>query len=207
MKKNLLDTLSVLGRRLQFPHNCILNQAEEQKNISINASAGTTTIDNKYCFLPSFTQYFDDDPSEIVKYTPLLGLPELRQAYKDRILMQNNLLPNLIGLPIITNGITHALNLARELFLDPNDELLIHDMYWENNDLIFKVLGQVNIKKYSMFSANKFNIIGFREMLYSRSNISRPNFIFFNFPNNPTGYTPDYEEMHSTSCYGAEKWL
>uniref|UniRef100_UPI00300288F8 hypothetical protein n=1 Tax=Anunuuluaehu liula TaxID=3049639 RepID=UPI00300288F8 len=59
------------------------------------------------------------------------------------------------------------------------------------------IFGQVNLRKYSMFSANKFNIIGFREMLCGKSNNSRPKFVFFNFPNNPKGYTTSYQQMQS----------
>jgi len=186
------DFLSNKGKRISFPEKCILNQAEQQQTMKINASMGISAIDGQVCYLPSITQFFNAEPHEVVKFSPLCGFHELRNLYKERIIKQNNLFQYHISLPIITNGITHALALARDLFFDPGECLIVHDMYWENYDLMFQEIGEVVIKKYNMFQNDLFDIDSLKKCLLK--NLSNKKIsLLFNFPNNPTGYTPSQE--------------
>ncbi|MCL2925136.1 MAG: aminotransferase class I/II-fold pyridoxal phosphate-dependent enzyme [Trichodesmium sp. MAG_R04] len=189
----IFKRLSKVGQRVSFPEHSILHQAFVNKETKYNASVGTTTLDKKFLHLPSLTKYYNLPPSDVVNYTPIQGLYDLRLLYKERICSQNNLDGNLFGTPIITNGITNALQISSQLFLNPNDSVIIHNKYWENYDLIFNKIAGAIIKPYSMFNSDsKFDLESFEKILIQQTNNI---FLIFNFPNNPTGYSPDRQTI------------
>jgi aspartate/methionine/tyrosine aminotransferase len=65
------------------------------------------------------------------------------------------------------------------------------DIYWENYNLIFKNGYGAEFDSFPFFSGNGFNLKGFEETI-SKSNGKK--IVFFNFPNNPVGYTVSESE-------------
>ena len=93
------------------------------------------------------------------------------------------------SLPIVTGGVTHALSLVGDMFLDRGDTVLLPDKFWENYDLLYSVRMQAQLGLFPIFSAaGGFNVEGLRQELAARPEGSK-TMLVLNFPNNPTGYS------------------
>ncbi len=142
-------------------------------------------------FLPSIMRYFNDlTPGETLTYAPATGRPDLRTAWREDLLRKN---PSLAGksfsLPIVTSGVTHALSLVGDLFVDKGDMVLLPDKFWENYELLFGVRLQAQLGVYPFFNASGgFNVEALRQALATRAG-SWKTLLILNFPNNPTGYS------------------
>ena len=44
-----------------------------------------------------------------------------------------------IGLPIVTNALTHGLSIIADLFVNPGDVLVTTEQYWGNYNTVFQV--------------------------------------------------------------------
>ena len=92
-------------------------------------------------------------------------------------------------LPIVTSGVTHALSLVGDLFVDKGDMVLLPDKFWENYELLFGVRFQAQLALYPFFNASGgFNVEALRQALATRAG-SWKTILILNFPNNPTGYS------------------
>jgi len=189
--------LSELGRRLYFPKGILAQAAEaKEKATRFDATIGIAREKGKAMFLPSVMQYFPAlAPGETLTYAPATGQPALRKQWRELLLTKN---PSLAGksfsTPIVTSGVTHALSLAGDLFLDKRDTLLLPDKYWENYDLLFSVRFQARIATYSFFNrAGGFNVQALARAL-ARRPAGAKTVLILNFPNNPTGYSIRKEE-------------
>jgi aspartate/methionine/tyrosine aminotransferase len=184
--------LSRLGKRLYFPKG-ILAQSEEakQKAKTCNATIGIATEQGKPMYLPSIMKYFDQlGPGDALTYAPALGRPDLRQAWKKHLLEKNpSLKASSISTPIVTGGVTHALSLIGDLFVDRDDMVLLPDMFWENYELQFGVRYGGQLAVFPSFNASgSFNVEAFRQAMATRAG-SWKTIVILNFPNNPTGYS------------------
>ena len=76
-------------------------------------------------------------PSDSFLYAPSFGLPKLREEWGKLLTIKN---PGLKGKtfsqPVVTAALTHALSIAGYMFLDPGDEVIIPDLYWDNYELV-----------------------------------------------------------------------
>jgi aspartate/methionine/tyrosine aminotransferase len=189
--------LSALGRRLYFPKG-ILSQGAEAKAKAkrMNATIGIATEGRSPMRLPSLEQHLADlDPGEAVDYAPPAGRPGLRERWREKLLAEN---PALRGkrfsLPITTQAITHGLALAGELFVDPGDELLLPDKFWENYRLLYEVKLGARIRTFPFFAGKGFDTAGFARALAAAG---EKLVVLLNFPNNPTGYVPTPPEAEA----------
>jgi len=90
--------------------------------------------------------------------------------------------------PIVTSGVTHALSLVGDLFVDKDDMVLLPDKFWENYELLYGVRYQAQLAIYPFFNASGgFNVEALRQALATRAG-SWKTILVLNFPNNPTGY-------------------
>jgi hypothetical protein len=148
---HVYEMLSDLGRRLYFPKGILAQSAEaKEKAKRFDATIGIAREGGKPMFLQSVMKHFTDlSPAEALNYSPATGNPELRKVWRDHLLARN---PSLIGksfsLPIVTSGVTHALSLVGDLFIDPGTVLLLPDKFWENYELLFGVRLQAQIVLY-----------------------------------------------------------
>jgi aspartate/methionine/tyrosine aminotransferase len=184
--------LSEFGKRLFFPKGILAQSAEaKDKAKRHDATIGIARENGKPMFLPTVMHYFNDlSPAEALTYAPATGRPDLRKKWRDELLQKN---PSLAGksfsMPIVTSGVTHALSLVGDLFVDKGDMVLLPDKFWENYELLFGVRLQAQPGLYPFYNAaGGFNTEALRQALATRAG-SWKTVLILNFPNNPTGYS------------------
>lgn len=195
---NVLQMLSGLGKSLYFPKIGILSQGAEakQKANRYNATIGIATENGVPMHLGVIQRTLSSyDPKDIYEYAPPAGKQELRTVWKEKMVKEN---PSLAGvktsLPIVTNALTHGLSIVADLFADAGDAIVVPDKNWENYELTFGVRRGAEMVYYPLYNAdNRFNADGLRDALLARKDQGKA-IVLLNFPNNPTGYTPDAEE-------------
>ena len=196
----LLNSLSHYGEKLFFPKG-ILAQTQEAstKAHKFNATIGIAKEGGDPMHLRCCQTLFDDHfkPSEVYPYASSYGHMELRQLWAAHQKERNpGLNQSTCTLPIVTNGLTHGLSVAGQLFIDPDDTVLLSDKLWGNYRMIFgnKLRGQLDYYKLFDSQLKKLNTKSIEEKL--RETGSQKTILILNFPNNPTGYTPSQEEAH-----------
>ena len=189
----ILDMLSDFGKRIYFPKGILSQSAEAKKQANkTNATIGIATENGEPMNLPSIRKFIGSIlPKDSFNYAPASGKPELREAWKEKILADNPLLRDKdLSNPILTNGLTHGLSLCADLFLDPGDILILPDKMWGNYRLIASVRYGAEIKTYPFYNADGgFDTAAFRAALMENGSENGKLVILLNFPNNPTGYT------------------
>ena len=190
---NVLSMLSERGKAIFFPRKGILGQGAEAKGSEINATIGTALEDDGSplvldCVLKSLNL-----PKTSFLYAPSFGNPDLRKAWKEQIVRKN---PSLAGKqfsnPVVTCALTHAISCAGYLFLDPGDEVIIPDLYWDNYELVFENSCGAKIKTFNTFKDGGFDTEALKAALAESK--SQKKVVLLNFPNNPTGYTATEKE-------------
>ncbi|TCP29205.1 aspartate/methionine/tyrosine aminotransferase [Scopulibacillus darangshiensis] len=190
--------LSDLGKQIYYPKEGILSQSAEakQKANKFNATIGIALENNE----PMHLQVIQDTlssfaPKDIYNYAPPAGKPELRTAWRNKMLSENpSLKGKEFGNPIVTNALTHGLSITADLFVDEGDSIIIPDKNWENYKLTFGIRRKAEIISYPFYDKNeKFNAAGLRQAVLNQKHKGKA-IVILNFPNNPTGYTPGIEE-------------
>jgi len=207
---NVWAMLSEFGKRLYFPKGILAQSAEaKEKAKRYDATIGIARENGKPMFLPSVMRYFKDlSPGDVLPYAPATGRADLRKKWREELLRKN---PGLAGksfsTPIVTSGVTHALSLVGDLFVDKGDMVLLPDKFWENYELLFGVRFQAQLALYPFFNAaGQFNIEALRQALATRAG-SWKTILVLNFPNNPTGYSiskSEAQEITTALCESAE---
>ncbi|MCS7458914.1 aminotransferase class I/II-fold pyridoxal phosphate-dependent enzyme [Paenibacillus doosanensis] len=195
---HVFDMLSSLGKQIYFPKVGILSQSAEakQKAKKFNATIGTALENGKPMHLKVIQDTLSAyDPKDIYEYAPPAGKPELRSAWREKMLEENpSLRGKSLGNPIATNALTHGLSIVADLYADAGDAVIIPDKNWENYELTFGIRRGAEIVYYPLYnSERKFNAEGLRSALLAQKDKGKA-IVVLNFPNNPTGYTPGVEE-------------
>jgi len=197
VNRDALEMLSTLGRELFFPKGILSQSAEAKKHARrFNATIGTAldqgTAMNLACVMTALAGLSPDDA---LLYAPATGLPDLRQAWLRKILVDN---PSLEGkpfsLPLVTCGLTHGLSLVGDLFVEPGDALLLPDKIWGNYRLLFGLRHGADIRQYAFFKGDGFDVESFTAVLEETCAEKSKVVVLLNFPNNPTGYSPTEAE-------------
>lgn len=195
---HVYEMLSTLGKSLYFPKLGILSQSAEarQKAHTHNATIGIALENGKPMHLPVIQETLSAyDPRDLYDYAPPAGKPELRAVWRDKLLREN---PSMNGrtfhLPIVTNALSHGLSIVADLFADAGDAVILPDKNWENYELTFGIRRGATMLTYPLYNADgRFNAAGLRDAIFSQRERGKA-IVLLNFPNNPTGYTPDAEE-------------
>ncbi|MGI2295440.1 aminotransferase class I/II-fold pyridoxal phosphate-dependent enzyme [Paenibacillus sp. GXUN7292] len=192
------EMLSSLGKAIYFPKVGILSQSAEAKTKAskFNATIGIATEGGKPMHLEVIQETLSAyEPKDIYEYAPPAGKPELRSAWKAKMIKDNpSLATKNFGNPIVTNALTHGLSIVADLFADADDAVIIPNKNWENYELTFGVRRGAVIVEYPLYNdAMKFNSTGLREALFAQKDKGKA-IVILNFPNNPTGYTPGPKE-------------
>ena len=192
------EMLSGLGKRMYFPSKGILSQSAEAKKLAgnFNATIGTAlenkTAMNLPCVMDSLPGI---PPNDALLYAPSYGIKSLREAWKAKILHDN---PSLAGvpfsLPVVTNGLTQALSLVGDLFVDPGDVVLMPDLNWDNYLLNFDDRLQADLRFFPLFNRDGGMGVDGLKALLDQAKPGEKRLVILNFPNNPTGYTPSEAE-------------
>jgi aspartate/methionine/tyrosine aminotransferase len=189
----LLGMLSEMGRNLFFPKGILSQSAEaKQKAHRLNATIGIATEAGKTMAFDSVRSAIEPIPAEAaLTYAPSFGILELRTLWRERLIQKNpSLASKAISLPVVTCGITHAVSVFADLFVDPGDVVVIPDMYWGNYNLILQLRKGAVFSHFSLFSKDGgFDLESFKTAVSAAARDREKIIVLLNFPNNPTGYT------------------
>ncbi len=195
---HVYDMLSSVGKNLFFPKGILSQSAEaKEKAHRFNATIGMATEKGDTMFLPSIMDMLNDiSPAEALTYAPSFGIMPLRKAWKEEIYRKNpSLTGKEISLPVTCNAITHCLSVVSDMWVDPDDVIILPDKMWGNYNLIFGVRKGAVIKNYTFFDpAGGFNMNAFKICVEKEAEERKKIIVLLNFPNNPTGYTISSQE-------------
>ena len=189
--------LSRYGQRVYFPQG-IVAQSQEAGTLAhfANATAGVALEKKHYMTHRVFDEFSKIVSTDgMVGYAPTAGDPALRQAWWDEVVRKNPPLASLVcSLPVITAGLTHALAVAADLFLDSEDTIIVPSPCWDNYEQILGVRHGGVVIHPPLFDSNlRFTSQALGESICSAK--TKKVFIVLNFPNNPSGYTPLQGQM------------
>lgn len=194
---HIFNLLSERGKAIFFPKKGILSQTADAQNCKLNATIGAALEDdNVTMHLQSIAKNVNLSPQDAFSYAKGPGVPELRKKWKDMMIAKNPSLSELsLSLPMVTSALTHGLSMMGYLFVNPNDTIIVPDLFWGNYKLIFGKTWLGNLSTYTTFTdAGGFNTSGLKQKL---SENPGKKIVLLNFPNNPTGYTPTIEEART----------
>jgi aspartate/methionine/tyrosine aminotransferase len=193
---SIFSLLSDFGRKIYMPKG-IITQSIEAKSLAYecNATIGIATEKEGPMHLASIDKFFNNlTPPEIYPYATPYGLPELRKLWQEKIISENKLKDKKTSLPVVTHALTNGLMLIGDLFINEGDEIYIPDKLWENYEMIYPLRYKAKFVTYDFFdsSLKGFNVAALEKTL--KKSEKKKMVLLFNFPNNPTGYTPTLEE-------------
>jgi len=205
-KSGIANLLSSLGRTIFLPQGIFYWTGRAKKEAEINATIGSACgpesdiVDggsdaSVTYYLPSLQASFGGmTPAETFPYAPILGLPELRQSWRDWILRKlpdaRDTLDACMTLPAVTPGITGGLHVVAKLFVDPGEVVVSPDRLWGNyRNIVEKNIGG-RIETFPFFADGAFNIQGMKRKLIATLADQSKALLMLNFPNNPVGYNP-----------------
>jgi aspartate/methionine/tyrosine aminotransferase len=189
--------LSQVGKELFYPKGILSQSAEaKEKAHKFNATIGMATEKGRPMHFPSIMAMTSLEPEESLTYAPSFGVMSLRETWKAAILEKNpSLKDSEISLPIVTQAITHGLSVLGDMWVDPNDVIILPDKMWGNYNMIFSVRRNARIINYPLFDRNgRFNTKGFQACIQTEAAKREKIIVLLNFPNNPTGYTISVDE-------------
>lgn len=190
--------LSQVGRQLFFPKGILSQSAEaKEKAHRINATIGIAKeAGHTMCFDSIVNRLQGIRPSQSLTYAPSFGLPALRRCWQEDMYDKNpSLAGKPISLPVVTCGITHAISIFADVWVDPGDVILLPNMFWGNYNMIFNVRKGARLSHYPFFDADGgFNAAGLSEAIAREAEKNSKVIVLLNFPQNPTGYTVSRDE-------------
>ena len=189
---------SDVGRRIYFPKGIIAQGGEAKKFATVaNGTIGTTVINGTPAILPSVQKCAPDMTSrELVAYAPTAGLPEIREAWKEKQIKKNPSLKNkTTSLPAVVPGLTAGLSYIMDLFVDAEKPMLAPDPSWDNYVLIAEARRGAEFHQFPMFRNGSFNIAGLEEAVKKEAAACGSVRLILNFPQNPSGYSPTSAEV------------
>ena len=192
---DVLALLSERGRALYWPRGILYQTAQAvEKAHRFNATIGEATEQDGPMALEAITGQLPElAPADVVRYAPAAGRPELRQAWRSKLLEENPALRGRsFGLPIVTSAITHGLALVGDLFVDPGDRIVLPDKLWGNYRLIYETRLGANVDTFNTYAGGRLDVAALREALVRGPEKA---ILLLNFPNNPTGYMPTLAEV------------
>ena len=191
----VFEMLSERGKSIFFPKKGILGQTAEAKGTKINATIGAAVEDDGTPMrLEAIASKINLDPSLVFPYAPSFGRPDIRAKWKSMIYDKNPSLKGVeLSLPVVTNALTHGISMAGYMFLDPEDEVIVPDLFWGNYNLTLTNAYGSAITKFNLFKDGGFDLEAFEAKL-NEGGIGK-KVVILNFPNNPSGYTPTNAEQ------------
>ncbi|WP_167615188.1 aminotransferase class I/II-fold pyridoxal phosphate-dependent enzyme [Maribellus sediminis] len=191
----VFEMLSERGKSIFFPKKGILGQTAEAKGTKINATIGAAVEDDGTPMrLEAIASKINLDPSLVFPYAPSFGRPDIRAKWKSMIYDKNPSLSGVeLSLPVVTNALTHGISMAGYMFLDPEDEVIVPDLFWGNYNLTLTNAYGSAITKFNLFKNGGFDLEAFEAKL-NEGGIGK-KVVILNFPNNPSGYTPTDTEQ------------
>ncbi|MDL2328139.1 aminotransferase class I/II-fold pyridoxal phosphate-dependent enzyme [Desulfosarcina sp. OttesenSCG-928-A07] len=196
---HVYDMLSKVGKKLFFPKGILSQSAEaKEKAHAINATIGIAKESgHTMCFDSVRDCLHDIPPSQSLTYAPSFGIPALRKQWQKEIFEKNpSLSGKPISLPVVTCGITHGIATFADVWIDPEDVIVLPEMMWGNYSMIFSVRHGARMRQYQMFTENGgFNLSAFEQAVQEEAAGNQKITVLLNFPHNPSGYTLTSDEV------------
>ncbi len=188
----IYNMLSQRGKTAYFPSKGILGQSAEAKSTTINATIGTAIEEDGSPLSLECMEETINLPSESFLYMPSFGSPKLRTMWRKLMVEKNpSLAEKSFSQPVVTSALTHGLSVAGYLFLDPEDQVILPDLFWDNYELVFTEAYGAKLKFYNTFDGDSYNVNALAQALAGPVG---KKVLLLNFPNNPTGYTITQKE-------------
>ena len=184
-------------------------RAAEGESI-INATLGVLTEDDgALAIMPSVFDALTAVPARsAAAYAPIAGDQAFNAAVLGDVFGASSLADHAIG--VATAGGTGALHHAVINYVQPGEALLTTSYYWSPYRIIADHAGR-EVETFEMFSQDgTFHLEAMRNGLLQLMERQGRALIIFNFPNNPTGFTPtpaDAKAMKDAVVGAAEKGL
>ncbi|BCS99230.1 hypothetical protein DSLASN_48620 [Desulfoluna limicola] len=190
---HLMEMLAQVGKNLFFPKGILSQSAEaKQKAHRINATIGIAKEEGGIMCLPSVMDSIEGlAPENSLTYAPSFGIPALRAAWKEAMYEKNpSLSDKEVSLPVVTCGITHSISVVADVWVDPDDVVILPDMMWGNYNMILSVRRGATLSKYNLFNnAGGLDLEAFEAKVKEEAAKRDKIIVLLNFPQNPTGYT------------------
>ena len=133
------------------------------------------------------------DPAGAFLYSPQGGLPDLRQAWRQRILSQG---PDAtLSNPLVTLALTHGLSLCADLFADPETDIVLPEPSWGNYRAIFGLRRGARTLYWRFFRED--GGIDLESLAGALSRVRTKGIVLLNLPGNPTGFSPSLPEAEA----------
>jgi aspartate/methionine/tyrosine aminotransferase len=195
---HLMAMLSDVGKSLFFPKGILSQSAEaKEKAHKLNATIGIAKEKGGIMRFPSVMSAIDNiPPEESLTYAPSFGIPALRKTWQNALREKNpSLADKPISLPVATSGITHAISIFADVWVNSGDVVILPDMMWGNYNMILSVRKGARISHYPIFSeSGGYNVAAFEERVRAEAAAHDKIIVLLNFPQNPTGYTLTKDE-------------
>lgn len=155
----------------------------------INLSLGEPDFDTPQHIKDAAKKALDDG---YTKYTPVPGIPELREAVVKKFKRDNNL-EFSVNQIVVSNGAKQCIaNLALAL-LDDGDEVILFAPYWVSYSEIVKMAGGVSVEVYAGIDAD-FKVTPDQ---VAAAITPRTKAVLFSTPCNPTGSVFSQTELEA----------
>lgn len=139
----------------------------------------------------------------VVHYTELSGLDELRRAISERERIKTGLCYDPVKEIVVTTGASEGLYCIWNVFLNPEDEVMIPSPYYSSyfNQLTYS---GTNLVKVPIMKDGKmkYDIEEFKARLTNNTKM-----ILINSPNNPSGYVMTEEDLNMIAEFAIENDL
>ncbi|GAB6392711.1 MAG: Aspartate/methionine/tyrosine aminotransferase AspB [Treponematales bacterium] len=197
--------LSARGRRLYFPRGIIAQSAEAKSKAGCaNATIGMAVSGGQPLVLRAVAEGLPGlTPAEAVAYAPTAGVEALRKAWLAEIARKNPLVDSSrVSLPAVVPGLTAGLSYMADLFVDEGQTVLSSDPCWDNYTLIFEERAGGRLRGAPFFGPSGRDGSGGLDLAAIAAAIreeaaSGQVRAVFNFPNNPSGYSPTAREAEA----------
>ncbi|MEX2441201.1 MAG: pyridoxal phosphate-dependent aminotransferase, partial [Pontimonas sp.] len=133
------------------------------------------------------------------RYTPAVGLPELRQAIALKTARDSGWSVDASQV-VVTNGGKHAVYQACQAVMGPGDEVIIPSPYWTTYPEAIELTGA---KAISIFAgADQDYKVTLEQLEAARTDHTAA--MFFVSPSNPTGATYSFDETRAIGLWASE---
>ena len=216
-KTPLYNALSEQGKRIYLPQGIFYWSGRAKKEAEIMGTLGSAFGYEKDFieggssewvpfYLEDIKNYTKLSVNEVVPYSQVSGLEKLKIVWKKWLIKKSgyaedseldklNRLENYITTPVVTSGLTNGIFLCCSLLLNPGEFIISPNKRWGNYDNIIEKLIGARIKSFEFFTEDKFNTQGLKNAIYDISENQEKITLILGFPNNPTGYVPNKEEL------------
>jgi len=208
-KSGIFNLLSTFGKEIFQPPGIVEWSERAKKEAAINSTVGVATgkpseymdssSDKVGIFhLSAIKELYNNfKPEQIFGYAPVLGIPSVRNSWKKwigfKLKDHNPAIESIITQPYAIPGITVGIYVLCRMFLTPTDKAVLPGKRWGNYDAIIKRNIGAGIQSFTLFRENRFNYEGLKSAIVETAKNQDKAFVLLNFPNNPTGYSPDRE--------------